>query len=215
MVLIAVTGHVDVSDATATWVTAALRERLRRERARGVCGITCLAEGADQLFAKVVLELEGTLDVVLPARDYGRKVIRAGNKDQFGALLRRARTVRTMPFELSGREAYLAASEEMLAGCHLLLAIWDGLPSQGLGDTAHVVARAHERRVPVEILWPGRGSDVVDVVPETRSPAEHGVVLRPVPEGLDRGRGVGRDALGRRCAPPPSQVMGVVVNARP
>lgn len=30
-------------------------------------GVTCLARGADQIFARVVLDLGGTVEVVLPA----------------------------------------------------------------------------------------------------------------------------------------------------
>jgi hypothetical protein len=62
--------------------------------------------------------------------------------------------VETMPFERSSRDAYLAASETMLSRCDLLLAVWDGEPSRNVGDTAHVVERAREHDVPVEVLWP-------------------------------------------------------------
>ena len=154
MPLIAVTGHVHVSDDVANWVLRALEERLRQEDSRGIHGITCLAEGTDQIFARVVLALNGTIEVVLPAQDYAHQVVRAANRTEFEELLGRASTVRMMPFDESGREAYLAASEEMLRCCGLLLAVWDGRPSRRTGDTAHVVRRARERDVPIEIFWP-------------------------------------------------------------
>ncbi|GAA2994425.1 hypothetical protein GCM10010519_29600 [Streptomyces lactacystinicus] len=37
---------------------------------------------------------------------------------------------------------------------HKLLAVWDGLPARGQGETADVVALARSRGVPVEIVWP-------------------------------------------------------------
>jgi hypothetical protein len=157
---IAVTGHVHLNGATAAWAMQALEGRLRQEGEAGVRGITCLAEGTDQIFARAVLALSGTLEVVLPARDYRKRVIRAENRTQFEELLCRATAVRTMPFDKSGRDAYLAASEAMLGSCDLLLAIWDGRPSRQPGDTANVVAKACELRLPVEILWPGANEAV-------------------------------------------------------
>lgn len=156
MLRIAVTGHVHVSAAVAQWVLKALQDRLRREDVRRIHGVTCLAEGTDQIFARAVLALNGTFEIVLPARDYARQVVRGTNRAEFEELVRLATTVRTMDFDESGREAYLAASEEMLRHCDLLLAIWDGRPSRQTGDTADVVARARERGLPIEILWPER-----------------------------------------------------------
>jgi len=155
---IAVTGHVHVTEDVARWVTRALTERLRppvdRPLARPPHGVTCLAQGADQIFAAVVLALHGTVDVVLPARDYAGRMARTDNADAFSDLLGRAASVRTMPFDRSSREAYLAASESMLGECDLLLAVWDGRPSRNVGDTADVVAKARARRLPVEVVWP-------------------------------------------------------------
>jgi hypothetical protein len=151
---IAVTGHVGLSDDVARWVTAALTERLGGPLGVRLHGVTCLAKGADQIFAAVVLALSGTLDVVLPAQDYAREMDRTDAADTFRDLLGRARSVRTMPFPRSSREAYLAASEAMLDECDLLLAVWDGRKSRAVGDTADVVAKARARALPVEVLWP-------------------------------------------------------------
>jgi hypothetical protein len=151
---IAVTGHVNVSDEIAQWLVSALTKRLGEGQGSPVHGITCLAKGADQLFAKVVISLNGTFEVVLPARDYAQWMRDAGYGDPFSELLEQASSVQTMPFETSDRHAYLAASEAMLSRCDLLLAVWDGGPSLRVGDTAHVVEKAQARAVPVEVLWP-------------------------------------------------------------
>jgi hypothetical protein len=154
MVRVAITGHVHLSDETATWVVDALRRRLSQLVGSGVHGITCLAPGVDQLFARVVLGLPGTFEVVLPARDYPARMRAEGSGEEFQALLSHATDVEMMPYETSTRDAYVAASETMLSRCDLLLAAWDGNPSRRPGDTADVVRLAHTHKLPVEILWP-------------------------------------------------------------
>ena len=151
---IGVTGHVQVDEGVATWIARAFAERLGRRAGRPLHGVTCLAQGADQIFAQAVLDLNGTFDVLLPAADYAACMATTDNARLFRNLLGRARSVRTMPFETSSREAYLAASLAMLRRCDLLLAAWNGLPSRNVGDTADVVAKAHQRQVPVEVVWP-------------------------------------------------------------
>jgi hypothetical protein len=35
-----------------------------------------------------------------------------------------------------------------------VVAVWDGKPASGVGGTADVVSYAHQKRVPVVVLWP-------------------------------------------------------------
>jgi hypothetical protein len=44
--------------------------RALAERAPDVTGLSCLADGADQIFARAVTNLGGTLEVVVPATGY-------------------------------------------------------------------------------------------------------------------------------------------------
>ena len=166
---IGITGHAGLSDASEDLVFASVTEALRGY-GTPLHGVTCLAQGADRIFARAVLALGGTIEVILPAEDYRRRVVaRDGVSEsdgvnerdgvnEFDELIGRAVAVHTMPFASSGREAYVAASEDMLDRCDLLLAVWDGIPSRQPGDTAHVVATARRRRIPVRVLWPA-GAD--------------------------------------------------------
>jgi hypothetical protein len=36
----------------------------------------------------------------------------------------------------------------------VLIAVWDGQPSRGLGGTADVVTYARQRGVPITVIWP-------------------------------------------------------------
>jgi hypothetical protein len=148
---IGITGHTNLTAASLEVVSAAVRAALAGETPEELSGVTCLARGADQVFAHAILDLGGTLHVVLPAADY-----RSDQADltTFDALLDRAATVHTMPFPRSGPAAYMAASEHMLARIDTLIAVWDGLPSAGYGGTADVVRAARDRGLPVTVVWP-------------------------------------------------------------
>ncbi|GAB3810134.1 hypothetical protein [Micromonospora zhanjiangensis] len=151
---IGVTGHVSLADGTADLVYACLAETLAGYPAADLHGVTCLADGADQLFARAILARGGTYEVVIPATDYRSRAVTRHNLPAFDELLNRASTVSYMPFARSGRPAYMAASQELLRRCDLLLAVWDGRPSAVLGDTADVVRAAQAQGVPVTVLWP-------------------------------------------------------------
>lgn len=151
MARIGITGHARLAADTATLVYEALATELGRYAGDKLHGITCLCDGADQIFARAVIERGGDLAVVLPADDYRERLV---DQDDFDRLLGKAAQVSRMPFRHSDRRAFKAASVEVLRQSELLLAVWDGLPSRELGDTADVVNAAHAEGVPVVVLWP-------------------------------------------------------------
>lgn len=151
---IGVTGHVGLSETATGLVFEALSAALREHAGPRPHGITCLARGSDQIFARAVLALGGTFEVMLPARDYRNRILNGQDRTTFDHLLDQATNVRTMPYKRSSRRAYLAASEAMLNQCDMLFAVWDGAPTEQLGDTAFVVSAAQRRGLPVKVLWP-------------------------------------------------------------
>jgi len=152
---IGITGHSGLPPATAALVETALRVALSQAaKDQPLVGVTCLAEGADQIFARCVLDLGGQLQVILPAADYRERRVKPGNLAIFDELLARASEVRTMPCDRSGSQAYMAASKALIAASDWLLAVWDGQPSQGFDGTADVVAHACRQGIPVEVIWP-------------------------------------------------------------
>ncbi|MER7130964.1 hypothetical protein [Streptosporangium saharense] len=153
MTRIGVTGHMDLTEQTAELVTRALRERLGQVGGELV-GVSCLARGADSLFADAVLRAGGALEVVLPSRDYRQAKVKADHAEQFDRLLDAASQVRVMDFEHASGEAYVAANETVLGSVHELVAVWDGVLPAKEGGTADVVAQARRRGLPVHIIWP-------------------------------------------------------------
>lgn len=151
---IGITGHSNLTGSTVPLVVDAIREVLSEYSADVLVGITCLARGADQVFARVVLDLGGTIEVVLPAADYRERKVKPDNAGDFDTLLEQATHVHTMPFPRSDRDAYMAASEHVLSTVDVMVAVWDGGPSGGRGGTADVVDAARERGLPVTVVWP-------------------------------------------------------------
>jgi len=149
---IAITGHRGLPEDTRQLIDAAIRTALARAP-RPMTGISCLADGADQMFARAVLDAGGSLNVIVPAAQY-RQGLPEESHYAYDDLLSHADSVRQMPFSESTSEAHMAASRVMVEAADLLLAVWDGQPARGYGGTADIVHEAHNTATPVEIIWP-------------------------------------------------------------
>lgn len=154
MTRIGVTGHTNLTSQTEPLIYQAIHGHLMSYQGGEVLGLTCLARGADQIFAKAMLNIGGQIEVILPSRNYPEKVVKPNNRAQFDDLLSRAVEIIYMPFDDPGREAYMAASETLVARSETMLAVWDGKPAGGHGGTADVVEYAVAHRRDVIIIWP-------------------------------------------------------------
>lgn len=154
MTRIGITGHSDLTADSVPLVREALGEALKPYTDDQLVGVSCLARGADQLFAEVVLDAGGVLEVVLPSVDYRENKVKPYNRDQFDGLLMRSSAVRYMSHRIAGRAAYEDANETVLGDIDRLFAVWDGRPADGKGGTGDAVEAARGRRIPVEVIWP-------------------------------------------------------------
>lgn len=153
MTVIGVTGHSTLTVPSLALVHRKVLELLR-PRATGLVGMTCLARGADQVFADVVLALGGALHVVAPARDYFSAITDPGSRQRCERFLRQAVSTVVLGFDSAGPEAYRAANEYLVDRCDLLVAVWDGSPETGAGGTADAVAHARRRGRTILRAWP-------------------------------------------------------------
>jgi hypothetical protein len=151
MLRIAVSGHRGLPAATRRLVDAAIRAALDGQQ--NVIGWSCLADGADQIFARAVLDHGGRIEVVIPAAQY-RDELPGDVRAEYDRLLAQAAEVYRLPFTESSPEALMAASEFMLDRADLLWAVWDGKPARGYGGTADVVTYARDNGLPVTVIWP-------------------------------------------------------------
>jgi hypothetical protein len=152
LVRIGITGHSALTDVSLPLVAEGIRAVLAEHEE--LVGVTCLARGADQIFARVTLDLGGTIEVTIPSDDYRERKVNPAERAEFDALLEEAVDVRVMPFPEAGRDAYMAASEHVLSTVDELVAVWDGRSASGYGGTSDVVEAAHKRGMRVTVVWP-------------------------------------------------------------
>jgi hypothetical protein len=150
---IAISGHRGLNAHTADLINQAIREKLSGQPSN-VTGLSCLADGTDQIFARAVVDLGGKLEIIVPAEEY-RAGLPTEAHAEYDDLLACAVSVHLLPFTESTAESHMAASKLMIDEADELYAVWDGKPARAYGGTADVVAYAREHDTPVEIIWPG------------------------------------------------------------
>ncbi len=155
MTRIAVSGHRGLSAEVEASITQGIQRELDRVAAPSaeLIGLSCLADGADQIFASAVLAHGGTLEVVVPAEEY-RAGLPESAKAQYDKLMDSASVVHRCPHQESTSEAHMDASRFMVDNADRLIAVWDGEPARSYGGTADVVTYAREKGVPVSVVWP-------------------------------------------------------------
>ncbi|MET8028712.1 hypothetical protein [Streptomyces avermitilis] len=151
MTRIGVTGHRRIPAVVLPAVLAGITGELRRHAA--VEALSCLAAGADQLFADLALDSGVPLTAVIPGMDYEAHLGGDEVQASYRRLLKSCTARVDLPVEPTYEEAYYAAGRWIVDHADRLVAVWDGHPARGLGGTADVVAYARRTGVPVRVLW--------------------------------------------------------------
>ena len=176
---IGVTGHRVLADIEL--VRAGVEKALARiegsHPGRALIVVSALAEGADQLVTEAVLRRpDGRLEAVLPLprSDYIGSFTTPVSRASFLHMVDRADFVTELPARADHDEAFAAASERMLGGIDVLIAVWDGAAAQGSAGTADVVARARARYMP--LAWIHAGNRVPGTMEATTLGPDQGRV---------------------------------------
>ncbi|MEW2299210.1 hypothetical protein AB0958_04355 [Streptomyces sp. NPDC006655] len=157
MTTIAVTGHMDLTEDSIPLVRTALDDLLKQYAEDGdLVGVSCIAKGADSLFAEAVLAAGGRLTVVIPSQDYRQNKVKPDHATLFDHLVEAAGEVLVLPHETANRQAYEAANTVLIERADRLVAVWNGEPPTGKGGgTADTVLEAQAAGIPVDVVWPG------------------------------------------------------------
>lgn len=145
---VGITGHQHLgSSETEAWVRKTLQHLI--EAYRVTHGFTCLAAGADQLYAELLASQGIPYTPILPCRRYEEAFQDESARERLSKLLSAAPRIVWLDFDRPSRTAFFEAGKEVVARSDMVFAVWDGKPARGFGGTADVVSYALTRRIPV------------------------------------------------------------------
>jgi hypothetical protein len=152
-VKVGITGHQHLADASSwDWVKMEMNNLLAR-LPRPIVGITCLAVGADSLFAELVLQHSGSIEAVLPFPEYEHE-LQIHERVRYRELLAMVSTITVLEKKPSKEESYFEAGKKVVDNAELLLAVWDKKPARGLGGTGDIVEYASQRQKDITCIDP-------------------------------------------------------------
>ncbi|HSZ19471.1 MAG TPA: hypothetical protein VK770_06755 [Candidatus Acidoferrum sp.] len=147
------TGHRKLPDEARC--RQAIRRVLLEWRAKTpgvIYGVASAAAGADLLFAETCLELNLPIRIFLPVpKEKFREDFDELSWERAESVFKKALSVEVTGAGEKLTERYYECGIETVQQSQLLLALWDGEPSQGLGGTADMVHFAKEQERPV--IW--------------------------------------------------------------
>ena len=150
---IGITGHQYLDDPQGwDWVKEQIDDLLTKLPGP-TTGISCLAVGADSLFAELVLQHRGSLEAVLPFQEYELE-LQLDDRNKYLEVLARASTITVIGTIRSKQQSYLEAGKRVVDIAELLLAVWNKAPAKGPGGTADIVEYALRERRDVVCLDP-------------------------------------------------------------
>jgi hypothetical protein len=147
-----------------------LLERLRelaRLRHAGLVAYSALAIGADQLFAQAALGLGIPLVGVIPFEDYPAD-FDGEDRRRFEKLLACCVEVYRLPNKRRSDRAYLEVGKWVVNQVDYLVAVWNGLPAEGVGGTGDIVAFAEKKKRSVLHIDPAAAGLTAGMNPAAR-----------------------------------------------
>jgi hypothetical protein len=208
------TGHRKLGDEPR--LRAAILQFLQEWKAKTpgiVYGVSSVASGGDLLFAESCLELGFAVRILLPLpKEQFREDFDAASWQRAERILDRAMSVEVFGGSDTREESYYECGIETVQQSQLLLALWDGEPSRGLGGTADIFDFAKNQNRPVVWMDSGTASvkefnvtsgivDDAEVDYLNAQPEPQKVLSTDTPEDLVRAWFVKMDENATRVAP--------------
>jgi hypothetical protein len=150
------TGHRRVHNEEK--ITGALRDVLasiRREVKGEVIGRSSVASGGDTLFAEACFaaNLKWIAQLPFPEAEF-KKDFSAKDWTRAKAVLDRAERVEVSSQAAQRPRGYLDCGLATVDGADLMIAVWDGKASRGIGGTAQIVQQARLLQKPLVLISP-------------------------------------------------------------
>lgn len=138
---IAISGHQNIGDKkVVNWVEKELRS-IVQNLGDITNSYSSLAVGADQIFAKIVIENNIPLTAVIPCEGY-RNTFEVDTVKGFDNLLQKVSNVVKLNYPEPSEIAFYEAGKYVLDNCDVLITVWNGKKAKGLGGTGDIVELA-------------------------------------------------------------------------
>ena len=173
---IGVTGHRELTETQSILISECVRKVLDtldrwlsdnlRNSAHAFVVISPLAEGSDRIVAREVLDwpkadshYKPEMEAVIPfpVGEYVTTFTGQGSRDEFDALLKRARSVKVLEKSRPANGAYVSVGHYVVHASDILIAIWNGMPANGRGGTGDIVEYARSLGQSIFIIDPASG----------------------------------------------------------
>ncbi len=152
--MIGLVGHTDLTEGTWDLLEAELPATLAALAPAGAPALVRVGAGLPLALGRAAHRAGRALVVLLPAEGALPVPLSESDRAAAGELLLLADQARLLPFAPADRDACVRADEELVRSCQAVVAVWDGSPSNGRDATAHLVAFARGRGIPVKVVWP-------------------------------------------------------------
>ncbi len=153
MTRIGCTGHQNLPPVAIDYITAYIQAELIKHDPKKLVGVCALAVGADQLFARLVLDAGGAVSAIIPCKGY-ETTFASSDRHNYQLLLDRAFERSVLDYPAPTEEAFLAAGRRVAEVSDLLIAVWDGEEAHGKGGTGDVVEYAVDIGIQTIVIWP-------------------------------------------------------------
>lgn len=147
--IVGISGHQYLTTSDKNWISKEIKILLTDIDV--TMGITSLAEGTDQIFAELILRLDLPIIAVIPCLGYSKAFANQYAALRYKHLLGKARERRNLRYCRPSGLAFQVAGELVVKICDIMIIVWDGLPSRGLGGTADIQSFA--TKLGKEIYW--------------------------------------------------------------
>jgi hypothetical protein len=133
-----ITGHQDLGDqATIAWEKDTLARLMVEYKVSK--GFSCLAKGADQLFAAVLAEKSIPFTAVISCIGYEKTFDDQTARNDYLRFVQIAGECIELNFPYPSEQAFFAGGKKVVACSDIIFAVWNGKPAKGLGGTGDVV----------------------------------------------------------------------------
>lgn len=139
-----ITGHRELENID--WIKTMMKEIISEMKI--TYGVTCLATGADELFAESLRQERISYTAVIPCINY-ETTFEDVELGEFRLSKRSASKLIELSNDHPSEKAFDEAGKAVVDNSEMLIAIWDGEEAKGLGGTADIVdyAKSQNKKI--------------------------------------------------------------------